>query len=149
MLVCFGTFALWVLPIAVALRARASSYRWATTGAAFGVVVSPASLGTYCVGMALGGIFVGLPLALVGLPLAMFHGSPGFQLATTLGLRSSGVVEGVDRVVIEIINAGLWATVYALLGFSIDSIRRRRSPIRRDARPTKSLQSTRQTTPRG
>ncbi len=149
MLVCFGTFALWVLPIAVALRARASSYRWAATGAALGIVVSPASLGTYCVGMILAGIVVGLPLAVLGLPLAMFHGSPGLQLATTLGLRSSGVVEGVDRVTIEILNAGLWAAVYGLLGFSIDSIRRRKFPSRGAARPNKSLQPTRQTRPRG
>jgi hypothetical protein len=149
MLVCFASFALWSFPIALAFRAGASPYRWTATGAAFGIVVSPASFGTYCVGMNLAWMLVGVPLTLVGLPLAMFHSSPGFQMAATAGLRSSGVVDGLDRVTIEVMNAGLWSVTYGFLGFLIDLVRQRGHSMQSNARPNEPLQPPRRTTPRG
>ena len=142
MLVLFACFALWGVPIAVALRARTSPHRWTAIGAAFGMVVSPASLGTYGVGMILAPILVGVPLIFLGLPLAMFHVSPGFQIATTAGLRySSGVVEGIDYVTIEGINAVLWSLAYGLLSFLIDLTRWNVRRMGANPQPNRAIQA--------
>ena len=126
MLILFACFALWAVPIAAARRSRGSPNSWALIGATFGLVVSPASLGTYGVGMILAPILVGVPLVFLGLPLAMFHGPPGFHIATSAGLRySSGVVEGIDHVTIESINAGIWSVAYGSLGLLSDLVRRK------------------------
>jgi|ERR1700687_5501345 len=135
MLILFACFALWGVPIAVALRARKCPSRWAIVGAAFGLVVSPASLGTYGVGMILAPVLIGMPLVLLGLPLAMLHGSPGFHIVNSAGLRySPSVVEGIDHVTIESINAAIWSVGYGSLGLLIDLARRRLGKQRQDSK---------------
>lgn len=117
---------LWLVPVAAFLfaRRRAPAYLWRVTGFCFGAVVSPAATGLY------GLYFVG-PIAallgLIGLPLAMLHGPPGYNLAIALGLvPPRTVVQGFQHVYIELLNAVVWSVVYGLLGAAIDFIRRRR-----------------------
>ena len=78
--------------------------------------MSPAALGLY------GFYFVG-PFAAIfgmfGLVLKLIHGSVGYNLAVMIDLvPSHTVVEGVDRVQIEIINGIFWSLVYGVLCFS-------------------------------
>ena len=114
---------LWLLPIIVAIisNRRARSHLWRNTGIAFGLVVSPATLGLYAL------YFLG-PIAailgLIGLPLHLLHGSPGYELAIRFGLvPSHTVVEGLMHVPIESLNAVIWATVYGLVGWGVDAFR--------------------------
>lgn len=76
---------LWLVPITVAVvsRRRASAHFWRNTGIAFGLVVSPAMLGLY--GLYFLGPIAAL-LGIVGLPLALLHGAPGYDLAVSLWL---------------------------------------------------------------
>ncbi len=121
MALAFSLLALWCVPVGVYLwaRRRAPGKVGRLTGIALGLVVAPASSGLY------GLYFVG-PLAallgLVGLPLAMFHGEPGFELATLLGLREPRtVVRGVQHLYIALLNAGVWSAVYGVVGWAIDT----------------------------
>ena len=112
---------LWAVPVATFAWARKRAPRalWRYTGASLGLVVAPATSGLY------GLYFVGPLLALVGLlglPLAMFHGEPGFELATALGLREPrAVVRGIEHFYIGTLNAIVWATVYGGLGWLLDA----------------------------
>lgn len=115
---------LWLLPIVVAIVSRryARSHLWRNTGIAFGVVVSPATLGIYAL------YFLG-PIAallgIVGLPLHLLHGMPGYELAVHFGLvPSHTVVEGLMHLPIEAINGAIWSVVYGLVGWSVDTFRR-------------------------
>lgn len=114
---------LWLLPIIVAVISRryARSHLWRNTGIAFGLVVSPATLGLYSL------YFLG-PIAailgLIGLPLHLLHGAPGYELAVRFGfVPSHTVVEGFMHAPIESLNAVIWATVYGLVGWGIDAFR--------------------------
>ncbi len=122
MLTLVALLALWLVPVAAFWWAgrHAPSRLWRTTGFALGLVIAPASSGLY------GLYFLG-PLAallgLVGLPLATFHGGPGFDLATALGLREPRtVVHGVQHVYIALLNAGVWSLVYGGLGWAVDRV---------------------------
>jgi hypothetical protein len=113
---------LWGVPAVTFLwaRRRAPRQLWRLTGVSLGLVVAPASSGLY------GLYFIG-PLAavlgLVGLPLAMFHGGPGFELATLLGLREPRtVVRGVEHIHIALLNAGVWSLVYGAVGWAVDAV---------------------------
>jgi hypothetical protein len=128
---------LWLFPLAVFVvgRRRAPAHIWCATGVSFGLIASPASMGLYglywiagllaaWIGRAAMGIaFIGIG----GVMLAMFHGAPGFHLATALGLRdASTVVHGVEQIYIEAINAVVWSLVYGTAGFALDLIMSRR-----------------------
>lgn len=103
---------------------RWPAHRWLVTGAAFGAVASPASLGLY----ALFAVpYVGIVPGLIGLPLSLVHGTPGFQFATVLGLRDAGtVVYGVQHVTIEFLNGLFWMAFYGAGGHLLDRFRARR-----------------------
>lgn len=111
---------LWAVPVAtfVWARKRAPRVLWRCTGFSLGLVVAPATSGLY------GLFFVGPVLALVGLlglPLAMFHGEPGFELATALGLREPRtVVHGIEHFYIGALNAFVWSIAYGGLGWLLD-----------------------------
>ena len=113
--------ALWILPLATFFWARSHAPRrlWRLTGLSLGLIVAPASSGLY------GLYFLG-PLAallgLVGFPLVSFHGTPGFELATALGLREPRtVVDGVEHLWIALLNGGFWSLAYGALGWAIDA----------------------------
>jgi len=115
-----------LLPISVYVVARRElrGHIAALTGAAFGAVVSPWSMGLY-------GCYFLSPWCLVpgmaGLALMLIHGPPGFKLAVWVGLIPPGVVSGMrSRLVIESINGVIWGTTYGALGMVIDRIRNRR-----------------------
>lgn len=115
---------LWLVPIIAAVISyrRASRHLWRNTGIAFGLVVSPATLGLY------GLYFLG-PIAalfgIVGLPLQLLHGSPGYDLAIRLGLVPAGTaVEGMMHAPIEVINGAIWGVVYGVAGWAIDAFRK-------------------------
>ena len=73
---------------------------------------------------------MGLPLAAVGilgLVLALFHGAPGYYLAVMLGLvPPREVVHGIENVYIESLNSVIWAIIYGVIGYTLDSVIRRR-----------------------
>ena len=91
---------------------------WALTGAAFGCVIAPASLGLYST-YYLGPVF--FVTGLVGLALASFHGLPGYQMAPYLGLIEPGnVVSGIPHIPVEVANGFFWALVYGGIGVVLD-----------------------------
>jgi hypothetical protein len=106
---------------------RAAS--WTLTGAAFGSVVSPISMGlyaTYFLGPVLGPIF--LVTGLIGLALTLFHGTPGFNLCLLLGLiKQRTVVSGSGQILVEAVNGLFWALVYGGFGAVFDWRLARRS----------------------
>ncbi len=112
---------LWLIPVVVAVISRryARPSLWRNTGIAFGLVVSPATLGLYAL------YFLGPIAALLGivaLPLHLLHGSPGYELAVRFGLvPSHTVVEGFMHLPIEAINGVIWSIVYGLVGWGIDA----------------------------
>jgi hypothetical protein len=104
-------------------------YRWAKTnrpaktglltGATFGFVVSPVSLGLYLLGFLLP--LIGMLPGLVGLLLTMFHGAPGYQLSILFGFQERGVVVDGTRYLWENVLDGMfWAVTYGLIGFIFD-----------------------------
>jgi hypothetical protein len=101
------------------VRSRHPSHVWLVTGVAFGAVVSPLSTGLYATFFL--GPF-GLPTGIVGLLSALFHGTPGYDLALWLGLVQAGhVVSGfLENLLVELLNAIVWAVAYGLLGALID-----------------------------
>jgi hypothetical protein len=111
---------LWSVPLAVAVLSRrlTPTHLWRNTGIAFGLVVSPASLGLYSL------YYVG-PIAAVfgmlGLVLVLLHGPPGYKLAVAFGLvPSHAVVTGVASIPVELLNAIIWSVVYGSGGWLID-----------------------------
>ena len=96
--------------------------RWLITGAAFGVVASPWSLGLYATYFI---PYVGLPSGLVGLCLVLVHGTPGFEIAKNLGLIvPSSVVEGAGHLYVEALNVLVWGPIYGAAGWIVDRIRK-------------------------
>jgi hypothetical protein len=113
-------------------------YRWAKTnrptkigvltGASFGLVVSPMSLGVYLLGFLLP-VF-GMPLAFVGGAVALLHGTPGYQLSILLGFNELGVVvHGSGTVWIEVLNGVFWSPIYGVVGFFLDKKFLRYAPM--------------------
>ena len=118
--------ALWAIPVAAFLWARRNARErlWQITGLAFGAVVSPAATGLY--GLYFLGPLTAL-LGLIALPLSMFHGEPGYNLALRLGLvQPRTTVEGIPGLYVELLNGVLWAAIYGSLGSLIDRLRSRK-----------------------
>jgi hypothetical protein len=98
---------------------------WRITGAAFGAIVEPFSLGLYATFFASP---LGLVTGLIGLTASLFHGAPGYEIATSVGLvEGHKVVEGIDHLWISGTNAIVWGAVYGTLGWLIDRRRIRRN----------------------
>ena len=121
-------FSLWIVPVFIYRYARrnGSSHACRAAGIALGAVASMASFGTYSMYWVLG-VFglMGLPLAaigILGLLLTMFHEAPGFYFATIPGLRSGGVVHGIETLYIESLNSVIWAIVHGGIGYALDSV---------------------------
>ena len=106
-------------------RTRAPRHLWFATGVAFGLVVSPLSLGLYST------FFLsplGLPTGLLGLMSSLFHGEPGYQVSIWLGLvPSHEVVTGIGHLYVELVTGLIWAPLYGVVGALIDWVRIARS----------------------
>jgi hypothetical protein len=114
---------LLVVPWAAAhwSRRRNGSISWSFTGAAFGSIVAPASLGLYGT-FFLGPVFV--VTGLIGLLLTMLHGTPGYYLCIWLGLLPARtVITGSASIPMEVANGLIWGVAYGLVGFAIDRLR--------------------------
>ncbi len=106
--------------------------RWLVTGAAFGVVASPWSLGLYATYFV---PYVGLPSGMVGLFLVLVHGIPGFELAKHFGLIApTSVVEGAGHFYVEALNALVWGPLYGAIGWILDRVHK--------AQPSECLNSS-------
>ena len=121
-------FALWIIPVLAYRHTRRSIplHVYCITGIALRSVASAASMGTYGLYWVAGLIgLMGLPLAAVGilgLVLALFHGAPGYYLAVMLGLvPPREVVHGIENVYIESLNSVIWAIIYGVIGYTLDS----------------------------
>lgn len=101
-------------------RTQHPSCTFLLTGIALGLVISPLSLGLYATFFI---PYIGLVPGMIGLALTMFHGSPGFHLAQSLGIIPLGVVEGIGHFYIEVINGLIWAVAYGCLGWIADWFR--------------------------
>jgi hypothetical protein len=91
------------------------------TGAAFGAIVSPMSMGLYSL------FFfspIGLIPGIVGLVLITIHEPPGFHLVIRFGLDQGAEVASSPtlQLIIEAINAVIWSAFYGLIGFVADYI---------------------------
>lgn len=110
-----------------------AAWRWASrahprfvataTGVGLGLVVSPISLGLYATS-SLGPL--GSVTGLLGLVSSLFHGAPGYRIATALGVVPAQIVDRLaDHLAIEATNALVWATAYGTIGWLIDHRRMR------------------------
>jgi hypothetical protein len=118
-----GLSLLLLLPFVVHLIAkRAHSRRtWALTGLSFGLIVSPASLGLYF--LYVYPFYVTFMLGMLGLMSCFFHGAPGFEIITALGLRDAHTVVNTQQyVTIDVINGLFWGIVYGALGRFLDFV---------------------------
>ena len=94
------------------------------TGASFGLVVAPVSLGLYATYF-LGPL--GIVTGMIGLLSGMFHGAPGYYISTFVGIvPERTVVEGVGRFYVEAVNGIFWALIYGALGWVVDYARKRK-----------------------
>ena len=124
MIVLLVTLAFVPIGAAYWAKRHAPQHVCSMTGAAFGAVASPLSLGIYTSAFFLGPF--GLPLVFVGLPSAIFHGTPGLHLARYLQVIPPGVVEGVAHLYVDVLSALVWAPAYAAVGWLIDRVWRYR-----------------------
>jgi hypothetical protein len=116
-----------IVPLATWRYARrhAPRHLWMATGIAFGLIVSPLSLGLYSTYFA--GPF-GFPTGMLGLASTLFHGAPGYELAIWLRLLPSHqVVSGAGNFYVELLNGVIWAFVYGFVGAMVDWQRNRRN----------------------
>lgn len=104
-------------------RIYITDYIFCISGIAFGVIVTPFSLGLYSWFHVSS---LGLIPGMVGLILSIIHGSPGFYLATAFG-----VINGVDVIssvygytVVLVFNIIIWVFIYGLLGYGVDCYRK-------------------------
>jgi hypothetical protein len=111
---------LLLLPIAMRYwsKRRSPTVSWTLTGAVFGVVISPVSLGLYSTYF-LGPAFT-VP-GMVGLLLTLFHGAPGYYLCTFLGVvPARTVISGTGNLMIELVSGLVWVLVYGAIGAALD-----------------------------
>ncbi len=92
--------------------------RWMLNGIAFGLVVAPISFAllkmTYIP-------LVGKFLGLIGLVTNLTHGSIGYFFLAGSGILEPGVVITASQLVlINLVNAVLFAYCYGMIGYSVD-----------------------------
>jgi hypothetical protein len=112
-----------VVPAGVWLYTRvyAPRHKWAATGAAFGFVAYPVSLGLLALA------FLPMPLAAIGAigyVLSTIHGLPG-ELVSSIMLPLFRVLDGpiaqtLGALMLFVLNGTLWGLVYWRLGALLD-----------------------------
>ena len=118
--------ALVLIPVLVRFwsKTHLPSHTWTVTAASFGLVAAPVGIGLY--GTCFVGPF-GIVTGMLGLLLSMFHGAPGYYIATYLGwVPSFTVVESGGQLIVDAVSGLFWAAVYGTLGLVVDLGRRSR-----------------------
>jgi len=120
---------LWLLPAGIFKWTSGDRrrIRWRATGAAFGLVVVPASSALYSL-YYLGP--VAAVLGLVGLPIMLVHTRVLSQTGEWLGFPQITMIGGGDELLsLSIVGGIVWMIVYASLGWMFDSwhLHRRRT----------------------
>jgi len=111
---------LGLIPVGVSRWARVACPRrhYTIVGICVGAVADPFSLGLYATFFI---PLVGFVPGMIGLGFAMLHGSPGFYLATTLGLLPVGVVvHGIQHSYLAVLNGLIWGALYRIVGALVD-----------------------------
>jgi predicted enzyme related to lactoylglutathione lyase len=71
--------------------------------------------------------WLGLVTGMLGLVMVMFHGSLGYEVSIQLGLIPPGIVTTTSsNIIIAVINAFAWGTIYGVIGYFIDKYRKHR-----------------------
>lgn len=129
-----------ILPIVVYRVARVCvpKHVYKATLGAFGVVVSPLAMGLYSLYFASP---LGIPFAIIGLPLVLVHEFPAWWLLQALGLNRSDGMDGDVWVYFggQLINAMTWGSVYGLIGGWVDHLsNKKRGQLPRPPSPAQS-----------
>jgi len=113
-------------------RTRHPDRLWQITGATYGLIVAPFSLGLYATYYI---PILGLLTGLLGGALTLIHGPVGFRLAISLGIVPPGkVMDSQGHVAVALLNGAIWGAVYYFVGFFVDRARLRRGASRRRKR---------------
>ncbi len=98
---------------------------------AFGLIVTPFSLGLYSTYF--WGPY-GVVTGTIGSLAYHFHDSAGYYLLLNSGLMSSGdTVQGALRIKSDIANAVIWSLLYGVIGYALDRFRNRKNASKRSA----------------
>lgn len=95
-----------------------SKHRWMITGITMGMVIAPVSLALIKFSYI---PIIGKLIGIVGLVTNLIHGSVGYFGLMTVGLMEPGtVLAGSDLMIINLVNAVIWALYYGVIGYNID-----------------------------
>jgi hypothetical protein len=88
------------------------------TGITMGMVIAPVSLALIKFSYI---PIIGKLIGIVGLVTNLIHGSVGYFGLMTVGLMEPGtVLAGSDLMIINLVNAVIWALYYGVIGYNID-----------------------------
>ncbi|MDG4474976.1 hypothetical protein [Thiovibrio frasassiensis] len=108
----------WVPVACYQIVKKESDKKWMLTGISLGAVIAPISFGLVKMIYATGILKL---FGVVGLVLNIIHGPIGYMMATMAGLIKAGVaLTGPELVIINLLNALLWASFYGSVGYNID-----------------------------
>jgi hypothetical protein len=100
--------------------------RWMFTGATMGLVIAPVSLALIKFSYI---PVIGKLIGLIGLITNLIHGSVGYFGLMTIGLMEPGTaLSGSNLLIINMVNAVIWASYYGIIGYNIDHPKKADSP---------------------
>jgi len=92
--------------------------RWMYTGITMGLVIAPVSLALIKFSYI---PVIGKLIGLIGLLTNLIHGSVGYFGLMTVGLMEPGAsLSGTNLLVINLVNAVIWASYYGIIGYNLD-----------------------------
>ncbi|MBC8318490.1 MAG: hypothetical protein H8E41_11335 [Desulfobulbaceae bacterium] len=93
--------------------------RWMLTGITIGMVIAPVSLALIKFSYI---PVIGKLIGLIGLVTNLIHGSVGYFGLMTIGIMEPGaVIAGPELLLINMVNAVVWASYYGIIGYNIDN----------------------------
>ena len=96
-----------------------AKHRWMLTGISMGFVIAPVSLALIKFSYI---PIIGKLVGLIGLITNLIHGSVGYFGLMTIGVMEPGTtLAGSDLLIINLVNAIIWATYYGIIGYNIDN----------------------------
>lgn len=95
-----------------------AKHRWMMTGITMGLVIAPVSLALIKFSYI---PIIGKLIGVIGLITNLIHGSVGYFGLMTVGLMEPGAaLSGSNLLVINLVNAVIWASYYGIIGYNID-----------------------------